>query len=161
MSGHVLVLAKDGNLKKGDYLSPFADFELNSAIPESDWVVEIEDRQEFKFALEDLNSLYGANIITFSTIYVDGEAIFVGVLDAEMFFQKLKLRKAERIQSVADELKKDDPDLWAIAEHAYTRSPYYFIDVEDPLVLNEMDFLEYLADLDWPLFYVTQVFRFK
>ena len=155
--GHVFVLATEENLRRGDCYSPLEDYEIKSAIPGCDEVVEIVDPEEIGSVFENCNRVYRAIILEPVTSQLYGENP-LGILNGKILLQRLATQKSERIEKVSQELAKSNPDLWLVAQEAYNRSEHYFLDSGEALLMNEVDALEF--DFEERV-YVTQVYEFN
>ena len=160
MSRLVFVLADKQSLAKGDCYSPFADYELKNSIYGCDWVAELENQREIFEALQDANRHYGDRVFCPLSSMLNGEEKFLGIVGFRHLIDKLKSQKEKRIERVREELERENPDLWRVAQVAYMESQFYFVYAPEAILINEIDMLDFPYPLE-EFLYVTQVYRYS
>jgi len=150
MHGRIFVIADENSLKKGDRFCPFEESDMVDWILGCDYVVK-ESEKDFRESVNWLAKRFNLEI-SIETKDSDGEKVPVGVLDqkgVKSLIQALEKDRKNRLKAVRDELEKEDPDMWRIAQLSYNDSAFYF--VFDNSFFNEMDFL-YQKEKEYSIF---------
>lgn len=158
MHGSILVVTDSESFERGDYYCPFEDYELMQMIPGCDGVVSDQKPDEFLDTLDSVNMVYDEGTVKPSKLRVDGEELLVGVLDTKRLHRELMEEKKKRIEAVAEEIKREDPDMWRIAQDAYTGSAVYFVYAPEALFMGEMDMVLHLDPEK--VLYVTETYDY-
>ena len=144
MHGRIFVIVDEDSLKNGDRFCPFEEHEMMDWIPACDYVLQ-ESENDFKESIEWLSERFNLNL-KIELKDSDGEKVPVGVLGQDgvkSLIHALEEDRKNRLKAVKEELQKENPDVWRIAQLAYDDSAFYFV-LSQGEFSNEMGFLESL-----------------
>ena len=130
MHNRIFVISREFTEEKG--LFPWEE-PGTVAMLRVDYIVPSED---FIDDIEWLQDAYGIKV------FKERNKYFIPSNEIKILKDSLEKIKNERLEKVAEELKKERPSLWRIAYRAWNQYGFFFY--MNSTIWNEMELLEYL-----------------
>ena len=160
--GRIFIIAARDSLQEDNHYCPFDEVTMKDWIPGCDYVCRQDNLDDFKNDLEWLAKSANTKIKTVSLI-VNGEEILTGVFDNEFknaLTNALTKEKQQRLQTVRDEINKENPDMWQIAHTAYNDNCCYFAFMPDMSFENEMGTVDSLKNKIKTMCYIIETYDY-
>ncbi|MCD6185178.1 MAG: hypothetical protein J7K84_05225 [Deltaproteobacteria bacterium] len=160
--GRIFIIADRDSLQEDNHYCPFDEVTMKDWISGCDYVCRQDNLDDFKNDLEWLAKSANTKIKTV-TLTVNGEEILTGVFDNEFknaLTNALTKEKQQRLQTVRDEINKENPDMWQIAHTAYNNNCFYFAFTSDMSFENEMGTVDWLNKNEPASWYITEIYDY-